>query len=455
MKHFLFLFLLVPAILFSQSENGIRVVTGKCAISQTGSGAGYWQVAVTNYNDPGGQQDASGIAVGDYLQFSDAGNPYALEIIEIVGSPSGNSGTFKVSRVGVTGISSVPTTNNASISDRTVNFGLVPRVSNLSNNDDQLQMEWTMYKIDAALAAGFKFYSTNDTLTFSPSGSTPKNGDFAWWKNRGQLLERKNGSWTATANRVTSKNGENVNQTNRVTVAYGALGVTNYDLKLGNYFYTSANGDMTINASNECLMQTNDQFVFEVFNNTSDYITVDFEDFLFTTFGVDSLGYAIRMPQQVVSAFGTRVFTFTIVKLSEVCYLVSDDAVVSSYGGYFAPTITKNTSSDTIVATYGHRYIKLGSTVYVWGSVLVNNTTGTLSSSFRISFPPGSTSNFTSVKNDVVGTASAKRLGFPATPYGTEVYADTANDRVTVSYDTDTNSGVRQLISYSYSYSEK
>lgn len=448
-------FILFSTFLFSQSENGIRVFTGKCAISQTGSGSGYWQIAVTNFNDPGGQNDATDIAVGDYVQFSDGGSFYALDITEVVESV-GNSGTFKVSNVGIVGISSVPTTSNAAVSRRTNNYGLTPRIANISNNDDQLQLEWTMYKIDAALAAGFKFFSTSDTVTFSPSGITPKNGDFAWWNNRGQLLERKNGSWTAVANRKSSKNGENVNQTNRVTVAYGALGVTNYDLRNGNYFYTSANGDITINGSNECLMQTNDQFVFEVFNNTNDYITANFEPFLFTTFGVDSLGYSIDMPQQIISAFGTRVFTFTVVKLSEVCYLVSDDAVLPRISsGYFAPTITKNTSSDTIVATYGHRYMKLGTKVFVWGSVLVNNTAGTLSSSFRVSFPPGSTSNFTSINNDADGVATAKKEGFPATVYGAGVYADITNDRVTISYDTDTNAGARQLVEYSYSYTEK
>jgi hypothetical protein len=129
--------------------------------------------------------------------------------------------------------------------------------------------------------------------------------------------------------------------------------------------------------------------------------------------------------------------------------------VGGSSGGYFTPTITKNTASDTIVATYGHRYLKSGNTVFVWGSVLVNNTGGTLSSSFRISFPSTYTSNFTSVNNDADGIALATKEGFPATLYGAGVYADITNDRVVVNYDTDGNGGTRQVVSYSYSYTIK
>lgn len=73
MKYYIaFLLLILPLITFSQSVQGSRIFSGKCAIGQTGSGAGYWQVGVSNFNDPGGVFDATDIQAGDYLYFTDA-----------------------------------------------------------------------------------------------------------------------------------------------------------------------------------------------------------------------------------------------------------------------------------------------------------------------------------------------------------------------------------------------
>lgn len=79
------------AIVFAQNE---RIFTGKCAISQTGGGTGFWQVGVTNFNDPGGQFTAEDIAVNDYLFFSDSGTPYSLQVTEIASASGSNARTI-------------------------------------------------------------------------------------------------------------------------------------------------------------------------------------------------------------------------------------------------------------------------------------------------------------------------------------------------------------------------
>ncbi len=147
MKKIAFIILFLPFALLSQNE---RVFTGKCAISQTGGGTGYWQVSITNFNDPGGQFTAEDIATSDYLFFSDSGTPYSLEVTEVV-SASGANATIKVNNIGVTGISSVPTTNSSYVSRRTVNYGLFPWVANIPANENQLQAEYLMYLIDSLL----------------------------------------------------------------------------------------------------------------------------------------------------------------------------------------------------------------------------------------------------------------------------------------------------------------
>ncbi len=154
MKKIFFALLLAPVFLFGQNE---RVFSGKCAISQTGGGSGYWTVSITNFNDPGGLWDASEISVGDKVFFSDGGTPYSLEIDTII-SKIGTTASVRVSNTGVTGISSVPTTNNAFISRGTPNLGLYPWIANLSGNDNQLGQEYNMYLIDLAGQVDSAYY---------------------------------------------------------------------------------------------------------------------------------------------------------------------------------------------------------------------------------------------------------------------------------------------------------
>ncbi len=182
----------------------MRIFTGKCAISQTGAGTGYWQVGITNFNDPGGQFDTTEIEVGDYVFFSDSGVVYQLPIT-LVSSASGSNATVRVDNTGVVDISSVPTTSSAFVSRRSTNFDLYPWVANLAGNENQLHTEHLMYLIDEALnAAGgggggitsinsqtgasqsivagtsgtdFNIISTGDTHTFNiPSASASNRG---------------------------------------------------------------------------------------------------------------------------------------------------------------------------------------------------------------------------------------------------------------------------------------
>ena len=152
-EKYLLLILAAMLVTFGASAQGNRVLTAKCSVSQTGGGTGYWQVGVTNFSDPGGQITTADVEVGWFIYITDSGTPYPLEITEIVGSPSGSSGTFKVGNVGVTGISSVPTTSSAFISEQTATYNLTPSpVANISGNDNQIFAENNAYLIDQALS---------------------------------------------------------------------------------------------------------------------------------------------------------------------------------------------------------------------------------------------------------------------------------------------------------------
>lgn len=142
------LLLLLPLFTFGQTP---RVFTGKCNISQTGSGSGYWTVSIAQFNDPLGLYDASEIQVNDKLLFNDGGIEYVLNIT-LVSSAVGNSATVRVSNVGITGISSVPTFTGASITRGTTNYGFIPIVANISDNNQQGNQEYNMYRVDSILA---------------------------------------------------------------------------------------------------------------------------------------------------------------------------------------------------------------------------------------------------------------------------------------------------------------
>lgn len=152
MKNFIiFTLTFLPILLFGQNP---RVFTVKCNISQSGGGAGYWTVSATNINDPLGLYDATEITIGDSLQFNDGGIQYSLGITLVV-SAVGNQSTFRVSNVGITGISSVPTTS-ALISRGTPIYGFVPWTANLSDADNQVNQENTMRLIEVAVNRAYQ-----------------------------------------------------------------------------------------------------------------------------------------------------------------------------------------------------------------------------------------------------------------------------------------------------------
>lgn len=162
----IFFALLFPIILFGQNE---RIFSGKCAISQSGGGSGYWTLNITNFNDPLGLWDATEITEGDKVYFTDGGLPYSL-VIDTVVSSIGNTATVRVLNAGVTGISSVPTTNNAAVSRGTLNYDFLCWIANLSGNENQGFQEHSMYLIDSLLNQKL------DTI-YLPDGTPLANGD--------------------------------------------------------------------------------------------------------------------------------------------------------------------------------------------------------------------------------------------------------------------------------------
>jgi len=193
MKNKIVLFLLlISSLAFGQVP---RVFTGKCNISQTGSGAGYWQVGVTNFDSPGGVYDAGDITVNDKLYFNDSGILYTLNITTIV-SASGTNATIRVSNVGVTGISSVPT-SAAEISRGTANYKFVPWTANMTDNDNQIVNEHSWYLADSLLAIqAAKGNITQGTLVAaSASRTVPMGGQDLTFDNASNIRLRASGEY--------------------------------------------------------------------------------------------------------------------------------------------------------------------------------------------------------------------------------------------------------------------
>lgn len=269
--------LLVCLSAFAQSEQGTRIFTGKCAVSQTGSGAGYWEVTVTNFNDPSGQLDASEIQVNDFLYLTDAGTTVALKITVRV-SAMGSGAVLRVSNAGITAISSVPTTSNAFISRRSVNKGFTPIVANLSSNDNQLQQEYTLYKIDSLINLGTSsganwFKSADNFATFSPSTPTPVNGDFCVNTRTGGWYQRSGGAFTT---KVLADNGTLVPAASAFVQSANSL---TFDAALYNRAKVStltSGTTITINSPTNIATQTiSEIFLIEIQNNNDSACTIN------------------------------------------------------------------------------------------------------------------------------------------------------------------------------------
>lgn len=423
--------------LYSQSEEGVRVFSGQANAAQTGSTGTYWVVSLTGFNDPGGL-DGTNIAIGDYIEFNTSGKEYQLQITLVVTSTF-NSATVRVSRVGITGISSVPT-GQVAVSRRTVNFGFTPSIANISGNDNQIKMEYTMYKIDSLLkiALDYNVFSTSDTALYSPSGKTPTNGDFIIHEKLGAIGEKKNNFWQFR----TLTDGELVRDDKATTIAYGS-GTVTMNGSLNRRFYVLIDEDVTFADPTNIELQDGTTYMIEVENNTDEGQTINWSSATFRCSNNE-----IAMPSLTIGAFSKRLFTFKVIAY-EIPILQSCDDIFGqvSSSGWYVPTITKSVSSDTIVTVYACFYERNGNVGTLAGKVLLNNLTSTISSSFRISMPAVISTNFTDTSNDVAGVVNSHKIGVSPT-YNGGLYADTTNEQVTVTYDTDGSNTTRQLVEF-------
>jgi hypothetical protein len=308
MRNFIIFISLISTLsLFSQSENGERVLSAKCAIQQTMGGAGYWQVSITNFSDPGGQVDATAIDTFDYVQFSDSGNPYALQVVGVIFAV-GNTATVKLSNVGITGISSVPTTSNATWSKRTENFGLTPWPANITANDAQLNQEYTMYKIDSILGA-FSAGSDIDYITTDSFSTFIGGYTFASIPTNKTILRTTTGSvyQKTSTSFVTERTVGNGLLANTKLTQAGTTLVWNSNLNNRVGLNTGANSSVTItNPSNLTSQTFGETFVVQVSTSTIP-VTVVFDTvyskFDFTAFGSVNL-----------AAFTEATYSFRVIK---------------------------------------------------------------------------------------------------------------------------------------------
>lgn len=133
-------------LIYAQVED-IPLFSGKVFMSQTGSGAGYWEVSGT-FQDQSGYDDASGIQVGHILFFTDAGVGYHLPVTVVV-STTDPSFTVRVNNTGITGVVGVPTGEGA-FYEKTAN-DLVPFVSGITDPNQQTLLQYSTQKVQEAL----------------------------------------------------------------------------------------------------------------------------------------------------------------------------------------------------------------------------------------------------------------------------------------------------------------
>ena len=336
----------------------------------------------------------------------------------------------------------------------TTNFQFSLEVGNLPTNLKAAIDNRFKQRLDAAMFAlnkDLQLFSTSDTLVFSPSGKTPVNGDFALHTLNGCFYERKNGFW----NQRTGKNGELVLEENRKVIAYGSLGVQNYNLNQASRFYTVAFGDVLINSPINLVSQkSGDIFVFEVKNETEDQVAINFNSFVIKDFNHQAIPDV-----NFIDAGSTKIFTFRVVKVGELTFLVSRDDLsavsgVTGTSGSYTPTIV---ASDTLLTNYPATYTIVDSVVTVIGLVRIGNQAGSLVSSITISLPPGGAKNFTAQYGELRGKAEVNQsdaltTGLPR--LSCLLSCDFTNDLAFVSYEPIGSGGVnrRNFINYSFSY---
>ncbi len=141
----LFLFAILAVQSFSQVQDTPSFV-GKYFGNQSGGGAGYWQVS-GNFTDESGYYDATSIAEGDVLFFSDAGVGYHLPIDTII-SASGSSFVVRVLNSAISGVSGVPNGAGAIYRPSSTKL-LFPYTSGITNADQQTLNNYLIQKIEA------------------------------------------------------------------------------------------------------------------------------------------------------------------------------------------------------------------------------------------------------------------------------------------------------------------
>lgn len=163
---FILTLILLPLISFSQRV-GKSFLVGKVTATQTGSGAGYWQVAGI-FTDESGRYESPDINVSDNLVFTDNGKLFVLPITLVV-SASHPSYTIRVGNTGITDIVAVPTTTSAAIVRGTANHTLLSYSAGIVDADQQLILQDVLYSIDSLLNASDASFDSNRNILRVPT----------------------------------------------------------------------------------------------------------------------------------------------------------------------------------------------------------------------------------------------------------------------------------------------
>lgn len=180
-------------------------------MSQTGSGAGYWEITGT-FQDQSGLYDASSIAVGQIVFFTDAGIGYHLPITTIV-SATDPSFTVRINNTGIVTILSVPT--GEGVIYETTNNNLVPFVSGITDPNQQTLLQYNLEKVNDALNIEQEMILSGTNIQLSDNAGIPGNaGNIGLSGVRGITVTNNAGNInialpTATTGQVLKYNGTN------------------------------------------------------------------------------------------------------------------------------------------------------------------------------------------------------------------------------------------------------
>lgn len=180
-------------------------------MSQVGSGAGYWEITGT-FQDQSGYFDASSIAVGQIVFFTDAGVGYHLPITTIV-SATDPSFTVRINNTGISTILSVPT--GEGVIYETTNNNLVPFVSGITDPNQQTLLQYNLEKVNDALNIEQEMILSGTNIQLSDNAGIPGNaGNIGLSGVRGITVTNNAGNVnialpTATTGQVLKYNGTN------------------------------------------------------------------------------------------------------------------------------------------------------------------------------------------------------------------------------------------------------